>query len=101
MCMCVYAACSHAHACVLLINMLNLKRCKNENFNASFALWSCTLRLVIDGLSFHLLRLFWSERKLSKARDWFNRTVKIDPDLGDAWAAFYKFETLHGDQVRI
>ncbi|PVD31927.1 hypothetical protein C0Q70_07353 [Pomacea canaliculata] len=43
-------------------------------------------------------KLFWSERKLSKARDWFNRTVKIDPDLGDAWAAFYKFETLHGDQ---
>ena len=44
-------------------------------------------------------RLFWSERKIGKARDWFNRTVKIDPDLGDAWAAFHKFETLHGDQV--
>ncbi|XP_070209587.1 pre-mRNA-processing factor 6-like [Littorina saxatilis] len=43
-------------------------------------------------------RLFWSERKISKARDWFNRTVKIDPDLGDAWAAFHKFETLHSDQ---
>lgn len=46
-------------------------------------------------------QLFWSERKLGKARDWFNRTVKIDPDLGDAWAAFYKFETLHGDQKSV
>nr|KAG5694409.1 hypothetical protein BaRGS_017442 [Batillaria attramentaria] len=46
-------------------------------------------------------QLFWSERKLSKARDWFNRTVKIDPDLGDAWAAFYKFESLHGDQKAV
>ncbi|KAK6173698.1 hypothetical protein SNE40_017104 [Patella caerulea] len=43
-------------------------------------------------------RLFWSERKLSKTRDWFNRTVKIDPDLGDAWANFYRFELMHGDE---
>lgn len=43
-------------------------------------------------------KLFWCERKLSKARSWFNRTVKIDPDLGDAWAYFYKFELAHGDE---
>ncbi|XP_059158001.1 pre-mRNA-processing factor 6-like [Physella acuta] len=43
-------------------------------------------------------KLFWCERKISKARDWFNRTVKIDPDLGDAWAYFYKFELAHGDE---
>ena len=43
-----------------------------------------------------LCRLFWSERKLQKARDWFLRTVKLDPDLGDAWINFYKFELLHG-----
>ena len=24
--------------------------------------------------------------------------VKIDPDLGDAWAFFYKFELLHGNE---
>lgn len=24
--------------------------------------------------------------------------VKIDPDLGDAWAYFYKFELLHGTE---
>lgn len=41
-------------------------------------------------------KLFWSERKLQKAREWFNRTVKLEPDLGDSWAYFYKFEQLHG-----
>lgn len=41
-------------------------------------------------------KLFWSERKVQKCRDWFNRTVKIEPDLGDAWAYFYRFEQLHG-----
>lgn len=46
-------------------------------------------------------KLFWSEQKTSKCRDWFNRTVKIDPDLGDAWAYFYKFEMLHGDDAQI
>lgn len=43
-------------------------------------------------------RLFWCEHKISKCRDWFNRTVKIDPDLGDAWAYFYKFELLNGTE---
>lgn len=62
-------------------------------------------------------KLFWSERKVQKCRDWFNRTVsvsflftltysqlsiirqvKIEPDLGDAWAYFYKFEVLHGNE---
>lgn len=43
-------------------------------------------------------KLFWSEQKITKCRDWFNRTVKIDPDLGDAWAYFYKFELLHGNE---
>ena len=41
-------------------------------------------------------KLFWSERKLQRAREWFNRTVKLEPDLGDAWAYFYKFELVHG-----
>merc|ERR1719317_930239 len=41
-------------------------------------------------------KLFWSERKLNKARDWLARTVKLEPDLGDAWIHFYKFELIHG-----
>ncbi|MBN3281616.1 PRP6 factor, partial [Polyodon spathula] len=43
-------------------------------------------------------KLFWSERKITKAREWFHRTVKIEPDLGDAWAFFYKFELQHGTE---
>lgn len=46
-------------------------------------------------------RLFWSERKITKAREWFHRTVKIDSDLGDAWAFFYKFELQHGTEVSV
>lgn len=46
-----------------------------------------------------MFRLFWSERKITKAREWFLRTVKIEPDLGDAWAFFYKFELQHGTEV--
>ena len=29
-----------------------------------------------------------------------NRAVKLDPDLGDSWAYFYKFELQHGTEVR-
>uniref|UniRef100_A0A673FT08 Pre-mRNA-processing factor 6 n=1 Tax=Sinocyclocheilus rhinocerous TaxID=307959 RepID=A0A673FT08_9TELE len=43
-------------------------------------------------------KLFWSERKVTKAREWFLRTVKIEPDLGDAWAFFCKFELQHGTE---
>ncbi len=41
-------------------------------------------------------KLFWAERKTQKCRDWLTRTVKLDPDLGDAWVHFYRFEQLHG-----
>lgn len=41
-------------------------------------------------------KLFWSEHKIGKCREWFQRTLKIDPDLGDAWAYWYRFEQLHG-----
>ncbi|KAL2915099.1 U4/U6 x U5 tri-snRNP complex subunit Prp1 [Polyrhizophydium stewartii] len=43
-------------------------------------------------------RLFWAERRLDKARNWFNRAVKTNPDLGDTWAWWLKFETLHGTE---
>lgn len=41
-------------------------------------------------------KLFWAERKINKAREWFNRTIKTDKDYGDCWANMYKFEMLHG-----
>uniref|UniRef100_A0A915CUS0 Pre-mRNA-processing factor 6 n=1 Tax=Ditylenchus dipsaci TaxID=166011 RepID=A0A915CUS0_9BILA len=44
-------------------------------------------------------KLVWSERKIVKARSWFQRTVKVDSDFGDAWATFYKFELIHGNET--
>ena len=41
-------------------------------------------------------QLFLAERKLDKARTWFNRSVITTPDLGDHWAHWYRFELAHG-----
>lgn len=43
-------------------------------------------------------QLFSVEGKYAKARKWFNRAVTLDPDLGDAWAAWYAFEQAHGSE---
>ncbi|GAA98462.1 uncharacterized protein L969DRAFT_87027 [Mixia osmundae IAM 14324] len=43
-------------------------------------------------------RLFWTERKLDKARAWFERAVNANPDLGDVWAWFLRFEQQHGSK---
>eukprot|EP01012_Entosiphon_sulcatum_P018062 TRINITY_DN22807_c0_g1_i1.p1 TRINITY_DN22807_c0_g1~~TRINITY_DN22807_c0_g1_i1.p1 ORF type:complete len:943 (-),score=212.04 TRINITY_DN22807_c0_g1_i1:27-2855(-) len=43
-------------------------------------------------------RLFWTDRKIDKTRSWFNRAVALDPDYGDAWAFFYRFELQHGTE---
>lgn len=43
-------------------------------------------------------RLFWLDRKVDKARAWFNRAATIDPDAGDVWAAYYAFERKHGGE---
>ncbi|KAN0094985.1 PRP1 splicing factor, N-terminal domain containing protein [Tylopilus felleus] len=43
-------------------------------------------------------RLFWAERKVEKARQWFSRSVATeqDRDQGDHWAWWLKFERQHG-----
>jgi pre-mRNA-processing factor 6 len=40
--------------------------------------------------------LFWGDRKNDKARAWFGRAVALDPDNGDFWALYYRFEQQHG-----
>ncbi|KAG0235444.1 hypothetical protein BGW41_000826 [Actinomortierella wolfii] len=64
---------------------------------------------IVDALkksenSAHVLitaaRLFWSDRQIEKARQWFLRAEKADGDLGDAWAWHYKFEVQHGDDSK-
>lgn len=51
-------------------------------------------------------RLFWAERKIEKARHWFERAVATAPDLGDTWGWWLRFERQHGveeqrEQVRV
>jgi pre-mRNA-processing factor 6 len=48
-----------------------------------------------------IARLFWSERKIDKARKWFERAVQLNPDLGDIWAYLLKFELQHGTEQSI
>ena len=43
-----------------------------------------------------LFRLFWSERKVEKARSWLNRSVTTDPKYGDSWAHLLKLEQQYG-----
>jgi pre-mRNA-processing factor 6 len=46
-------------------------------------------------------RLFWSERKLDKAQNWFEKAILLDSDLGDTWAWYYKFLLQHGTDVSL
>ena len=48
-------------------------------------------------------RLFWLERKMKKAKEWFIKAVKLNPDLGDTWATYYKFTAAHGteDELKV
>lgn len=43
-------------------------------------------------------KLFWHDRKVDKARSWFDRAVTLAPDIGDFWALYYKFELQHGTE---
>ncbi len=40
--------------------------------------------------------LFSSDKKIAKARKWFERAVVLNPDLGDSWARYYAFEKKYG-----
>ena len=44
--------------------------------------------------------LFWRDRKIEKARKWFERAVTLEPSLGDAWATYLAFEAQHGDDAK-
>ncbi|KAJ3544729.1 hypothetical protein NMY22_g2667 [Coprinellus aureogranulatus] len=45
-------------------------------------------------------RLFWQERKIEKAREWFRRAVKAEGGAsnGDIWGWWLKFERQHGTE---
>uniref|UniRef100_M8C4I5 Pre-mRNA-processing factor 6 n=1 Tax=Aegilops tauschii TaxID=37682 RepID=M8C4I5_AEGTA len=42
-------------------------------------------------------KLFWHDRKVDKARSWFNRAASLAPDIGDFRALYYKSELQHGN----
>ena len=48
-----------------------------------------------------IARLFWLERKLDKARNWLNKAIKLNSDIGDIWAWLLKFELQHGDETKV
>ena len=40
--------------------------------------------------------LFQNDRKVDKARSWFQRSITLQPSFGDGWALWYRFETQLG-----
>ena len=38
-------------------------------------------------------RLFYTEHKQEKGRNWIEKALKLDSDYGDAWAWYYRLET--------
>ena len=93
--------------CIRLRIIVNFQSCFKcfqfqylYNFRYSNASNILHLTGILAEMTYFHFRLFWSERKINKTKDWLNRTVKIDPDLGDAWAYFYRFELQHGSEVR-
>lgn len=45
-------------------------------------------------------RILWSERKLDRAQNWFERALLLDRDVGDSWAWYYKFLLQHGTEEK-
>lgn len=45
-------------------------------------------------------RIFWSERRLDKAMNWFEKAILLDADLGDTWAWYLKFLVQHGTEEK-
>ena len=46
-----------------------------------------------------IARVLWADRVIGRARDWFGRATTTDPDLGDIWGWWLKFERQHGTEV--
>ncbi|KAJ9156680.1 Pre-mRNA-splicing factor prp1 [Pleurostoma richardsiae] len=45
-------------------------------------------------------RIFWGERKLERAQNWFEKALVLDADVGDSWAWYYKFLLQHGTEEK-
>lgn len=45
-------------------------------------------------------RIFWGDRKLEKAQNWFEKALVLDSDQGDSWAWYYRFLCQHGTEEK-
>jgi pre-mRNA-processing factor 6 len=45
-------------------------------------------------------RIFWADRKLDKAQNWFEKGLVLDSDCGDSWAWYYRFLCQHGTEEK-
>lgn len=52
------------------------------------------------GLFVAVARIFWADRKLDKAQNWFEKALVLDADVGDSWAWYYKFLLQHGTEEK-
>ncbi|KAJ7873267.1 PRP1 splicing factor, N-terminal-domain-containing protein [Mycena olivaceomarginata] len=78
----------------------SLQECPTSGLLWSMSIWAEPDRCSADNpvIICTVARLFWAERKIEKARQWFGRAVATDPDLGDSWAWWLKFERQHGTE---
>jgi pre-mRNA-processing factor 6 len=60
------------------------------------------VRIANNDQHIHLTvaRVFWAERKLDKAVNWFERAILHQEDWGDTWAWYYKFLLQHGTEEK-
>jgi pre-mRNA-processing factor 6 len=82
-----------------------LKECPNDG-----GLWALAIELepkatrkkrIVDALkqcpddpyvNLSVAKLFWKERKIEKTRKWIEKTLLLNPDIGDSWVCMYLFE---------
>ena len=38
-----------------------------------------------------IAKTFWKDKKVEKARKWIERSLALDPNLGDSWAVYIRF----------
>lgn len=88
-----------------------LQECQTSGLLWSIAIWMeprpsrktksvDALRKVTDdpAIIVTVARMLWMEGKKDKARSWLSKSCKADPDNGEHWAWWYKFELQDGTQ---
>ena len=90
-----------------------LQECQTSGLLWSMAIWMeprpsrktksvDALRKVTDDptIIVTVARTLWMEGKKDKARSWLSKSCQADPDNGDHWAWWYKFELQEGTQEK-